>query len=356
MASTKKGDTNKGDTLVNNKETIKKITDTSKRKNPCSPDDLLATKMQQGRQTKPRKLSYSADNLDQGGVDENKVEKILNKTPGVTFNLPELVCAVLQDDNFIEKLTPKITEALWSKIEAKYDKMFTDYIKPMQEKIDKQDELLNAQNDIINKQVQIVNDLEHKLADQMQINDKLEESNTQLHHQITDLDNRLDEQEQYSRRTSLRFHNIPCPDPKNIRKMDTDKIILEICNKTLGVPITLNELGRTHPIGKVKNGKVQVIARFISYRHRNSVFSVKKNLKGNENNIFITENLTHRRQQIMNELNYLRFKKKIASCWSYDGRLFAIGKNTNRINTIWSFDDIHVLLNDAEIDGYNENS
>ena len=96
-----------------------------------------------------------------------------------------------------------------------------------------------------------------------------------LENQYYDLDIRLDDQEQYSRRTSLRFHNVPCPDPRNVHKMNTDKIVLDICNSNLEVPITLNELGRTHPIGKVRGGKVQVIVRFITYRQRQAVYSSK---------------------------------------------------------------------------------
>ena len=158
------------------------------------------------------------------------------------------------------------------------------------------------------------------------------------------MDLRLEEQEQYSRRTSLRFNNIVCPDPQNVRQMDTDSVILKLCNETLDVPITLNELGRTHPIGKVKNGKVQVIARFTSYRHRQSVFSAKKKLKNHPQKIFITENLTYRRQQLLNELNDLRFQKKIDACWSHDGRLFAIGRNSRSKDLIRGAGDIHRLL------------
>jgi hypothetical protein len=101
--------------------------------------------------------------------------------------------------------------------------------------------------------------------------------------------------------------------------MNTDKIVLDICNNNLEVPITLNELGRTHPIGKVRGGKVQVIARFITYRQRQAVYSSKSKLKNNPNKVFITENLTTHRRKIMDELNYLRTNRKISACWSMDG-------------------------------------
>jgi hypothetical protein len=49
-------------------------------------------------------------------------------------------------------------------------------------------------------------------------------------------------------------------------KKYTDKIILDICKDVLKEPITINEIGRTHPIGKVRGGKIQVIARFSSMK------------------------------------------------------------------------------------------
>jgi len=126
--------------------------------------------------------------------------------------------------------------------------------------------------------------------------------------------------------------------------MNTDKIVLDICNNNLEVPITLNELGRTHPIGKVRGGKVQVIARFITYRQRQAVYGSKSKLKNNPNKVFITENLTTRRRKIMDELNYLRTNRKISACWSMDGRLFAIGLNSNSVQMIKGIDDIRYLL------------
>jgi hypothetical protein len=98
-----------------------------------------------------------------------------------------------------------------------------------------------------------------------------------------------------------------------------DKIVLDICNNNLEVPITLNELGRTHPIGKVRGGKVQVIAQFITYRQRQAVYSSKSKYNNNPKTMFITENLTTRRRETMDELNYVHINRKVSACWSMDG-------------------------------------
>ena len=75
---------------------------------------------------------------------------------------------------------------------------------------------------------------------------------------INEVENRIEEQEQYSRRTSLRFNNVPAPvDNKDqiITPINTDQLVLDICNKNLKQPITIEDIGRSHPIGETKNGK-----------------------------------------------------------------------------------------------------
>ena len=67
-------------------------------------------------------------------------------------------------------------------------------------------------------------------------------------------------------------------------------------------------------------------------------------------NVFITENLTPRRRKIMDELNYLRVKRRIQACWSHDGRIFAIGVNSRSTDLITCIDDIYFML-----DKYPEN-
>ena len=92
--------------------------------------------------------------------------------------------------------------------------------------------------------------------------------------EVIELESRIEGQEQYSRRTSLRFHNIKVPvdERGNVKHpVNTDELILNVCNDKLGLDINLHDIGRSHIIGKVKDGKSQVIVRFISYRTRNKV-------------------------------------------------------------------------------------
>ena len=95
-----------------------------------------------------------------------------------------------------------------------------------------------------------------------------------MYNKIIERGSSIEGQEQYSRRTSLSFHNIKVPvdERGNVKHpVNTDELILNVCNDKLGLDINLHDIGRSHIIGKVKDGKSQVIVRFISYRTRNKV-------------------------------------------------------------------------------------
>ena len=103
-----------------------------------------------------------------------------------------------------------------------------------------------------------------------------------LYNKIIELESRIEGQEQYSRRTSLRLQNIKVPvdERGNVKHpVNTDELILNVCNDKLGLDINLHDIGRSHTIGRVKDGKSQVIVRFISYGTRNKVYSNKKELE-----------------------------------------------------------------------------
>ncbi|CAC5368101.1 unnamed protein product [Mytilus coruscus] len=157
---------------------------------------------------------------------------------------------------------------------------------------------------------------------------------------------RLENQEQYSRRTSLRFHNIRESidrDGKIPHPINTDVLILHVCNSKLGLDLTINDIGRSHVIGNVKNGKSQVIVRFLSYRTRSRVYTNKKALKGDADGIFITENFTQYRTGLTQKLADLKYNHKIFAYWTSDGRIFDKTTEKSTKKLIKNYDDITAL-------------
>ena len=128
--------------------------------------------------------------------------------------------------------------------------------------------------------------LESQLAIQKTVTDRLDGERKKLDDYVNDLEADVEDLRQYSRRTNLLFHGIEEGDRES-----TDDKIMEVINTKLGLNLTLDDVGRSHRLGrKVENRKRPIIARFVSYRKRKTVFEAKKKLKGT--GIVISENLT----------------------------------------------------------------
>jgi len=163
---------------------------------------------------------------------------------------------------------------------------------------------------------------------------------------LNNVETRIEEQEQYSRRTSLRFNNVKVPTNRKgeiIQPVDTDSIVLEICNKDLGLKLDIHHIGRSHPIGEPKDGKISIITRFLTYRQRQLVFRNKKKLKGNPDKMFIAENLTKHRYDLIKRLNTLRKNGKIHSYWTHDGSVLVKKTEQSRTINIKNRKDVYEL-------------
>ena len=317
----------------------------NKRPFPDSPTDLPATQKQQLRQI--RRRNYIGDLRDIG-------QKPAAKTPALRKNVTDKVIEALTSTDVLNKIVPvltdKITETITSVIEASIQSCVHSHIKPLietinkqQQKIADQEAKISLQTNKLAEQSDKISKLEHKTTEQgWTIKEQYAEIND-LFNKMSGLEIRIESQEQYSRRTSLRFHNIQVPVDERgriVHPVDTDQLILQICNTQLGLDININDIGRSHVIGKVKNGKSQVIVRFLSYRIRNRVYTNKKALKGHPDNIFITENLTKYRTELVKKLSQLKYSKQIYTYWTSDGRIYVKQNETSRKQTINNFDDI----------------
>ena len=211
------------------------------------------------------------------------------------LHLSEVVCATLKNQEFIDSIIPQISEKVMQLIKPTIVKIVEECMKPHLDTIKH------------NRDALILQEIQNK--DQ---NDQI----TSLKHKISNLEKRLEEQEQYSRRTSLMFNNVKVPsNGNNVVKtpIDTDSLVLDICKNQLGVKLNLTDIGRSHSIGEIRDGKISIIVRFLTYRQRHMVFSKKKELKGHVDKTFITENLTRHRYDLLKRLNTLRVGRKIHS-------------------------------------------
>ena len=125
--------------------------------------------------------------------------------------------------------------------------------------------------------------------------------------------------------------------------INTDQQVLDICNRNLKQPISIEDIGRSHPIVETKNGKIYGIARFLSYRKRQLVYGNKRALKDNPNKTFIAENLIKNRYGIINQVGELKYQSKIHALWTHDGTILMKQTQSSRIIPVRSQDDISKL-------------
>ena len=170
---------------------------------------------------------------------------------------------------------------------------------------------------------------------------ELQLENQRLHNRISELNDRVDDQEQRSRNGCLLIHGVEEGD-----EHDTDTLALNVINNDLGVQINLDDIQRSHRVGPKKVKPMTraskayprpIIVRFLSWRKRNEVFRAKRKLKGSK--VAVTENLTRSRYEL---LKAATAKIGRGNVWSSDGRVTT--KIGNVYHVITCHDDIAKLV------------
>ena len=165
-----------------------------------------------------------------------------------------------------------------------------------------------------------------------------------LESRIALLEKKQDESEQYSRRNSLRV--------SGIKESDSEDVVEQVINlfndqMSISPPITAEDFDRVHRVGPKNAEKSRaILVKFSTYPARNRVFRSKKLLKPDKKatpttggasdtnqskgrgtqKIFINEDLTKYRAQLLYQARTLKRQKKIEDCWSWDGSILIKNK------------------------------
>ena len=188
-----------------------------------------------------------------------------------------------------------------------------------------------------------------------------------LRNENEELQEELDELQQYNRKPSIRVYGIPESEDE-----DTDQLLLQLFNKRMQLqpPVQLQEIEISHRVGRNLN-EVQppdqpslpraIIARFASRHIKAKVMKEKKlrekpapateenetdetNGSGTTDNvedasltssrpIFISDDLTRRRAWLAKMGRDLRRRGKIRDTWVFDDRIM-IKDNRNKVHEI----------------------
>ena len=147
---------------------------------------------------------------------------------------------------------------------------------------------------------------------------------------VNKLESLIDDQEQYSRRNSLRFTT----NKNETEKESCDDIIISTLNETGMHDITAEDIDRSHRVGKKGKKVSPVLCKFKSYKPRAAVFAAKKYAP---EGVYISEDLTAAKGNLLYKARILKREEKIKQCWSYDGRIY-IKKNNEDMKVVHSVD------------------
>ncbi|KAK3106950.1 hypothetical protein FSP39_003755 [Pinctada imbricata] len=232
----------------------------------------------------------------------------LTTESGTQIDLSGVIINLLHNQLFINGittiLTPVLSQALCPNLQSSINDAIKDAVQPLNDQIKQ----LTTKVDDNEKQIK-------KLSDE---NDKLRSELNIAFERVDRAEADIEELEQYGRRTSLRFHNVEVADTNN-----TDDEIVKLCKEKLQVDITPDDINRSHPIGrKNRHGKYQLICRFKNWKIKNKIYREKKKLKNDSSRIFVTEDLTSYRQEIVSEIAKAKRAGKVFAFWTNDGRIF----------------------------------
>ena len=159
---------------------------------------------------------------------------------------------------------------------------------------------------------------------------------------ITELEQKVDNIEQYMRRDCLTVTGI-----KESLNENTDELIIDMAKSKLNVELTPTDISRSHRIpggpprpDTLNNGSPRaIIVKFATYNARKKVYSSRRLLKDSPDKMFINEVLTRKRSALAFQARQLIKQRLIQQTWTSDGKIL-VKTNYDKIEVVWSEEDL----------------
>ncbi|CAL9695549.1 unnamed protein product [Knipowitschia caucasica] len=213
--------------------------------------------------------------------------------------------ALFQDNDFIRKITQTLVDSLIEPIKRALTESITDSVR---------------------------NSLKYELQN-------MTDSMNELKDKYNDIEDSLDEQEQYSRRNCLVLFGVPENDHENV-----NKVVMNVLKNNLNIAVQPGDVDRIHRLGPKSTTRVKprgIIIKFAHYNLRDKVYRTKKQLKGVTPKMHILESLTAKRAKLLDDLRK-SYKDKLAASWTQDGRLYLL-TNANQRHVLNKLSDLNKL-------------
>ena len=222
-------------------------------------------------------------------MDETSVKKLIE-------DALEAAISKLPDKNFMDNLV--------SNLEAKLQANLVQRIEEATEPLNRRIEALEAKieneldaklNDLVSENVKRENELLNSRVETLELKIDLYESH------MRNMELKMDDAEQYSRRACLRVYGIPCQQDETAGDCVTK--VLDLF-KEIDVPVTEEHIDRAHRIERKtqeKDGSCSqaIIVKFCSWQQRTAVYKARSKLKGKNTSIQL--DLTSRRAKLLSD-------------------------------------------------------
>ena len=173
-----------------------------------------------------------------------------------------------------------------SKLELDVIKLLKEQSHFLRETVKQNDEAIIAKDELLNLRNDTIANLERN---------------------VEQLSEKLDNLEQYGRRSSVRMFNVP-----QLPDQPCDDAALKIINELIGDNVSEADIERCHTVDKPNaQANRRIIIKFKSYQYKAEVYKAKTKLKENPDKIILTEDLTKKNHFIVQNLLELRKKGNI---------------------------------------------
>ena len=152
---------------------------------------------------------------------------------------------------------------------------------------------------------------------------KVSKDNEDLKMRSKYLETKVDELDQYGRRSNLEFHGIP-----KIPNEDTNQIVKNMV-KRFNIDLNDRDISTSHRLPAVGDKHPPIIARFCNRDLKNNIYQKRRNLIGVRDfgiegmtALYVNENLTHRRRNLFAMAYKQKSLLKYQFIWTVNGEIF----------------------------------
>ena len=252
----------------------------------------------------------------------------------------DMLVAAFEQQSFREQVAPVLIDLLKPVVEH----ALSDMNKSIMELINSNKSLqatVERQFTVIEQQRQTIDTQNKTIADQDENISQLNASVEELQSKFDNLSLAHNDLEQYGRRNSLRVSNMVFNSNALTSEDTLTQHMVSFINKSIlksPQQIKLEDVERCHTV--TRGVKPQILIKFKSYQQRAMVFHAKRNLKGNTNRVFITEDLTRRNYDLVKSLISLRRNETISDFWTFNGKIYMKTSKSSKPVVVRSHDDL----------------